>query len=406
MVGIVVIVIVVLVLGLYLFGILNFSGSKSCSGNGCSSGAMTYTQARPIASSLVAGFSGGGWALLEAGGYVSSQAGTFPFGGTLSGTGCAFVPAPGSTGSLSFPSFTGSLTSGTAPSWVFLFRNASGSVAVVSVTESGSSVLGTISSSCGVFGLIRPVPSNVINSPEAVSAVGGNISTFLQAHPGANESFAVLGGVSFLGLGLGPEWELNISTCPIAPTLSSTVGSSFNATLNATSGNVIYSRTASSVSCSGSGGGSGGGGGQPLTISFGPGTASQAGSTYDDQLPIVVSQGLTTDLFGLAITQGSGAALGGLAPPNSCVVGGPLAGCTATGGTAGQAWYAVLLSPSGSVLGIYDPLPTTWATAAGPVTLSNSQSIVVVSASLLAGSGDFLSAFGTGSSVVSGSTFL
>ena len=403
LIGVVVIVIVVLVLGLFLFGLLSFSGMKSSTGNGGTSGAMTYLQATPVASSQVAGFSGGGWALLEASGYDSNQAANLPFGGTLSGTGCAFTPLPGSTGTISFPAFTGSFTSGTAPSWAFLFRNASGYVAVVAVTEGGSSVIGTISSACGLFGLILPVPSGIVNSPGAVSAVASNISAFLQAHPGANESFALLGGVSFLGARIGPEWAVTISTCPATPSLTGSVGSSFNATVNATSGGVIYAQTTPSVSCASSGSG---GGGQPFSITFGTGTPSQAGSTYDDLLPIAVTNGLTTNLFGLQITEGTGAVLGGLIPPSTCLVNGPLSGCTATSGNGGQAWYAVLLSPGGSVLAIYDPLATNWQTASGPVTLSNSQSIVLISNSPLAGSGDFLSAFGTGSSSVSGSTFL
>ncbi len=402
-----VVVIVVLVLGLFLSGILSFSGTKSSNNNGGGSGVMTYTQAEPVASSGVAGFSGGGWALLEASGYESSQAASLPFGGSVSGTGCSFVPAPGSTGNIDFPAFTGSYTGGAAPSWAFLFRNASGYIAVVTVTQSGSSVLGTISSACGLFGLVLPIPSGVINSPQALSPVASNISAFLQAHPKANESFALLGGISFLGARIGAEWAVNITTCPDASTAVVAVGSSFNATVNATSGQVIYSQNASLGSCSGLGGGSGGGGGQPLTITFGSGTPSQAGSTYDDALPLVaVTGGLTTGLFGLTLAQSNGATVGGLFPPTSCVVGGPLSGCTATGGSPGQTWYAVLLSSGGSVLGIYDPLIQGWTTGAGPVPLSVSQSLVVVSASLLAGSGDQLSAFGTAGTSVSGSTFL
>ena len=366
---------------------------------------MTYAQAEPTASSQVAGFSGGGWALLEASGYDSSLAGSLPFGGTLSGTGCTFTSVPGSTGSLPFPAFTGSFTAGVAPSWAFLFRNASGYVAVVAVTGTGSSVIGTISASCGLFGLVLPVPGNVVNSPQAVASVGQNISVFLQAHPGANESFALLGGISFLGSRIGPEWAVTINTCPAAPSLGGSVGSSFNATINATTGGVIYSQTTPSVGCSGSGSGSGGGG-QPFSIAFGSGTPSQAGSTYDDSLPMVVTNGLTTSLFGLEITTAAGATLGGRAPSSTCVVNGPLSGCTATAGGGAPTWYAVLLGPGGSVLAIYDPLSVAWATAAGSVTLTSSQSMVLISGSTLAGSGDLLSAFGTGSSTVTGSTIL
>jgi hypothetical protein len=278
--GVVVVVIVVLVLGLFLSGILSFPGAKSSSGSGGSSGAMTYAQAEPAASSTAAGFSGGGWALLEASGYDSSLAGNLPFAGVASGTGCTFTPVPGSTGDLTFPAFTGSFTSGTAPSWAFLFRNATGYVAVVTVTEGGGSVLGTISPACGAFGIILPVPSVVVNSPIAVSAVAGNVSTFLKAHPNANETFSILGGISFLGARIGPEWEVEVNTCPSGSSPSVTSGSEFNATINATSGQVIFSQTLASTSCSGSGTGVGGG---PLSMALGPGTPDQMATTFTDR---------------------------------------------------------------------------------------------------------------------------
>ena len=142
-------------------------------------------------------------------------------------------------------------------------------------------------------------------------------------------------------------------------------------------------------------------GSKPYQIGFGSGTPSQVSTTYFDTFSISTTSGLTTSLFGLKIVSATGSSVGGQAPAGSCTVTPPVAvtTCTATTG-----WYAVLENTSGDVAATFNPLTSGWTTASGsPITVNSAFSVVVVSGSQLAGSGDTLSAYGTSSSSVSGS---
>ncbi len=144
-------------------------------------------------------------------------------------------------------------------------------------------------------------------------------------------------------------------------------------------------------------------GSKPYQIGFGQGTPSQATvnttATYLDSFSVSTTSGLTTSLFGFKIVTATGTPVAGGAPVTCNVNLAPIAGC----GAPASGWYAILEGTNGAAVGIFNPVTTLWTTsAAGPVTVSSAYTVVIVSQTTLAGSGDTLSAFGTGSSSVSG----
>ena len=244
--------IAVAVLLVAVFVLPSFGGSGSNSGN--ANPALTYAGARPVADRTASGFAGGGWTLLVAFGLVSATTVPAPANTTAFGnlTGCMLTPETNFTG-LSLPAFSGNRSAGTAPAWEFGYRNSSNTLAIVSVINGEGLVLATLTGTeCSFFvGALSPVPSDVINSSAAAAAVEPEASAFLSAHPNASAEFALIGGISLLGRGIGPEWSILYNTCALGPTATGT-GEGFNATVNALSGKVLGFNTTLNESCSGS----------------------------------------------------------------------------------------------------------------------------------------------------------
>lgn len=146
-------------------------------------------------------------------------------------------------------------------------------------------------------------------------------------------------------------------------------------------------------------------GSKPYDLGLGQGTPSQttvSGKTsYYDTFSLSATSGLTTSLFGLKITNASGSAVGTVAAvPTACGVTDAASVCLAAG--TGWAWYAILETSTGNVAATFTG--SAWSSGTSPVTVTSAYSIVIVSASQLAGTGSTLSSFGTTSSAVSGST--
>jgi hypothetical protein len=245
-IGIAVVIAIVLLL-LLVFAAPALMVSTSPGGG---SGALTYDQARPIADRTAAGFAGGGWALLVSAGLVSPVAETAPLPtGSLSSLHCTFTVVSG-TGNFTLPAYSGNRSSGAAPAWEFVYRNASGGVALVSVVNGQGEVLGTFSGGeCSLlFALFAPVPSNVIDSSLAAAAVAPYANAFLSGHANASAEFGLVGGILAGSSSRGPEWSIAYSTCALSSTATGT-GAVFNATVNATSGRVISFSTVLSEAC-------------------------------------------------------------------------------------------------------------------------------------------------------------
>jgi hypothetical protein len=126
----------------------------------------------------------------------------------------------------------------------------------------------------------------------------------------------------------------------------------------------------------------------------------------DMNFSVSSSAGLTTASVGLKILTTSGSAVPvGIASSNTrvgCTQGNPFGGCGVGNGTRGS-WYAVITDSSANVEAVYDV--NGWIVG-GDIGVSYTYTLTIVSATSYIGSGDTLSAYGLGSSSVSGQTVL
>jgi hypothetical protein len=242
---------VLLVLILGLVGAIPIFPSSSSSTK--STGGMTYDQALPLANSAAQGTSGGSWALVVSSGIVSSVAASENLS-TPGSSGCNLTTLPGVSNPITLPAGPSNHTVGLSTSWLFLYRNAGGEMLLVAVFDGQASALATIAAgqSCStILGLLSVVPTTVIDSSVVASDVQSDAASFLAAHPSVDADYALIGGISFLGRGVGAEWEVNYTTCPVDAS-PGTTGTSFNATVNATTGAVLYHQMLPLIGCSSS----------------------------------------------------------------------------------------------------------------------------------------------------------
>jgi hypothetical protein len=218
-------------------------------------GAITYGQGAAGANYSVRSFQKPStWSLLFAVGLEAPTGETAALAvSDLGISNCSIAPASGAPSNLTLPAFVGNRTSGEAPLWEFFYQNFStGSVAVVAVENGQATVLGNITTpECSsIFNILGTIPAQVLNSPAAGAAVAANASAFLAAHPTSSAVYGLIGPVfgNFPGSTLGAKWVVEFSTCAVTPNPTG-VGAEYNATVNATSGAVVYAQNQSSVSC-------------------------------------------------------------------------------------------------------------------------------------------------------------
>jgi len=301
--------------------------------SGSGSEALTYSEALPIADRTASGFSGGGWALLASAGLVSAIPVTAPLPtGSLSSLHCNFTAVSGN-GSYTLPAYAGNRSGGAAPAWEFIYRNAEGTVALISVVNGQGEVLGTFSGSeCTlIFDLLLPVPSHVIDSSAAAEAVAPAAGTFLAAHPNASAEFAITGGLSVGSSSAGAQWSVAYSTCALSPTTSGT-GAVFNATVNATTGRVVSTSTELSAAC--------GSRSTPYTLSSSLAFGGEAILTTPSSTNLTVSidevaNGIAWDNFTAQVQNGSTIVPSG--------------------------WALSAISPTNVTLATFDPSSQTWS---------------------------------------------
>jgi len=130
-------------------------------------------------------------------------------------------------------------------------------------------------------------------------------------------------------------------------------------------------------------------------------------ATYYITLSLSPTSGLTTALFGLSVTNVAGATQTNTAASGACTNGltTPTTSCV---GTAAAGWYGVLVNATGKIAAIYSAGGAWSAFAAGVTTLAlnSGYTLIVVSEVAMDGNGYTVSAYGTGSSSVSGSQTL
>jgi hypothetical protein len=252
-----VVVVVVLLAALLLWpgtplGTSPFGKSSTPSSSSSSSGTLTYDQAYPIANRTATSYNNGQWVTLYAVGHALVSAPSISLTNTSSPTNCSVHLL--TTTTPSFPPTPGNRTSGGSNMWAFFMRNAANTLLIVTVLNGQGLALATITNTTctSSLGFLQPVPARAIDSSEAAANVDPYARSFLAAHPQVNATYDLMGGVSIFGFSEPSTWQLNYSTCPIntgTSTGASVVGSSFNATVNALTGQVIYYHTAINYNC-------------------------------------------------------------------------------------------------------------------------------------------------------------
>lgn len=226
--------------------------SLTGSSSGSAAAVLTYSEALPVANGAVSGFAGGGWTPVLAAGIVSAVNETEHLNSTTFGnltTYCTYTLVAGAT-TLTVSEYSGSRSSGASPAWVFGYRNQTDGLAVVSVLNGHPTVLFTLTGGlCAFYAqLIKPIPGNAIDSSTAAAAVEPYAAAFLAAHPNASVEYALTGGGHEGTVKVGTVWSIAYSTCSLSSSASGT-GDRFNATVNATTGQVLTTNSSTDVSC-------------------------------------------------------------------------------------------------------------------------------------------------------------
>jgi flagellin-like protein len=143
----------------------------------------------------------------------------------------------------------------------------------------------------------------------------------------------------------------------------------------------------------------------PYQLAMSETNSGGSGTTYTVTLALSPSAGLATGIFGLKIAQSGGATVPLSAPATNCKAWSTTPATVCTGVTAGD-WYGVLIASNGTLAATYGSAGWTYYAGTTTITLNGGYTLWVVTTSAIAGSGDVISAFGTGTSSVSGSQYL
>lgn len=254
---VVVVVVIVVVLALLFLGAIPGVHLGSSGSGSSGTTATTYSQSEPTAQSA-ANRMGGTWTVFFAGGADSTSSVTVPdLASQFTNSTCPLVNAPSTTPTI--PAYSGAYSTGLMTSWVFgLYQSSPGEIALIMVQGGQATVLGEVTAaSCVAYiGFFTPLTAtSVIDSSAAASAVASAGSAFVSANPSASASAVLVDGYSYT---VGsyttttyPSWLVTYSTCGIDAT--SGTGSQFNATVNASSGAVVYASSVATVACGSAG---------------------------------------------------------------------------------------------------------------------------------------------------------
>jgi hypothetical protein len=235
-------VIVVVVLALALAGVLPFQASSAAA-------AVSYTSAESSAASEAAGYDGGGWSLILAAGFNDRAALSESSGASLESFCTISGISTPTVDNLTVPASSSSAGSGTSSAWLFLYRNGADQDLFVTDLDGTAALYATVGGGCALaLGLLGVIGPNLVDSTNATSSanVAGG-AAFLSAHPDANSSMLLYGGLSLDNVSLPPSWSVTYSTCPIQGEVGAS-GIRFYATVNAETGLVLSAGT-QSVSC-------------------------------------------------------------------------------------------------------------------------------------------------------------
>ena len=223
------------------------------SSGGGGGGQTKFSHAYPVASSLV----GSGWlGIFGAGVSVTStwsNSSTPEWNST-----CPLTGGPSTWPTLS--PWTGAYANGYTTYWVFAFyKNVSSVPTLQLVLVSGSTAtgMGSVTGSACVlpeFENETGLASGVVDSDQVASAISGNDSAYVSAHPSATADYTLSSGGSYTYYGYTfvfyPTWYVHFTTCSVS---GGGTGSNFTAEVNATNGHVIQSSTTNNAPCGSAG---------------------------------------------------------------------------------------------------------------------------------------------------------
>jgi flagellin-like protein len=142
----------------------------------------------------------------------------------------------------------------------------------------------------------------------------------------------------------------------------------------------------------------------PYELSMTELTATGSGTTWVITMSLSPSAGLSTGIFGLKIS--GPVTVNSVAPPAACAAyASPAAKCTGVS----NGWYGVLVASNNTVAASWNPSTQAWAgfaNGSSSVTLNGGYTLEIISYAAITGNGDQISAYGTGTSSVSGSQYL
>lgn len=283
-VALAVVIVAIVVVALLILGVI--PGLHPAAPAAASGG---FASARAAAQNAANAYDGGNWSAIAASAVVPSTAIDYPLNGSpisaaLNGSGCVYTALAAGTETVAGAA---NVSQGDAGAWLFIFRNASDGLLLVSDTPESVTLVGTVDGGCtAVFGFVSAIPTSVVDSSTAAQAadVGGGYA-FLQAHPQANGSLTVFGGASIFGASSPPFWTVGYSDCPLAAS-PATTAAAFTANVSAVSGALLTAR-AYVAQCPAVSRGTGGPRSLGGALELGPATDTLHGRSYTYATTIV-----------------------------------------------------------------------------------------------------------------------
>ncbi len=213
----------------------------------------TYATAQGPANSAASGVRGGPWGDVLAGG-LALTAGTSvaveELEAAYASIGCNVSYPAGSPSSIYIPPTDANATAGGAAAWIFEYTNATGLLLVAVLNGSATPLFAAHGGYCSLVALEPPLAhyGSLVDSSvavRAVDAVGG--AQFLENYTQTQRIWYLSGDP----VTDQATWAVTYTTCAVTST-GSTTGYFFNATVDASTGDVItHSTTNSSCSVSG-----------------------------------------------------------------------------------------------------------------------------------------------------------
>lgn len=310
--------------------------------------------------------------------------------------------AGGLTSNVTVPAQGGSYSAGAATVWIFAYVNRSTpSETFVAVVGSTPYFLGQLTGAPCVNTTTPAITGPYESSSAAAGQLDGSAGAFLSAHGSANALYFLLENST----SDRADWGILYTNCSYDPATGNSSGGprgdAFEGLVDAVSGAVLDSATAlGSVECSTTGSP----GVAPVSLAPSVFASGGSGQTWYVSVALDPSSPVATSEFGLKVTNASADVL----PPaasvagSGCMVGGEFsAGATGCAGPS-AGWYAVLVNVTGVIVATY----TLGGWSSSFSIAGGSYALEVLSHAQLDGEGYALTAYGTGSTPVSGEVTL